>query len=219
MRYYTNTDRQAAAIQAALSVESFSTKSAQKDALADCNTILECLHDDLQKHLLATRIETTDSNGVVHRQWTYANGDDLYYWSHGCHKWNARVEALFADFPDFIAKAREVVGQYLTIKAKPVVPPTKKDQLERRVERSLAAMIAHRTGQMNDAIRSHEIFGNLPVYATWHYVTNQYGTTFRRFQYFMNGEVCALQTILATMDTIAQKELDAKLAKQLGDVK
>ena len=196
------------AIDEALALDSFPTKSAQKDALSCCQQALDHLHRWVRETLLSNKDENND--------FIAANGNDQYYWSAGCHKWNAKVEALFADQPEFVAAARVIVGKYLTIKAMPITPPTKANELERRVEREVADIIAQRRAQIEEAVVLHNLFKSLNVYATWHYVTNQYGTTFRRFQYFMNGERVALLTILGAMSAIEQSELKAKLVAKQG---
>jgi hypothetical protein len=205
---YVNANHAFAEMDASLARDSFPTKSAQKDALSCCQQAIDHLHRWVQETLLSNKDENND--------FIAPNGNEQYYWSAGCHKWNAKVEALFADHPEFVAAARIIVGKYLTIKAMPVTPPTKANELERRVEREIADIIAQRGAQIEEAVRLHDLFKQLNVYATWHYVTNQYGTTFRRFQYFMNGERVALLTILGAMSAIEQKELKDKLAAKQG---
>lgn len=51
----------------------------------------------------------------------------------------------------------------------------------------------------------YEVFGSLPVSMNWHYVTNQFGTSFIRVFYYMAGKLTPLSMICYIME---QNELE-----------
>lgn len=185
--------RKVALIEASLDRDTFPTKSAQKEALAACQSVMSELHQSLQATLLAERAEGS-------HDFRTPAALTQYYWSEGCHKWNAKVEAIFADRPEFVEAAREVVGKYLTIKAKPVVAPTREQAIEQKVERYIGDLLKNAQARVNEEVRLMDLFKRLSVGASWHYVTNAYGTTFRRFAYYLNGQRTALGIILASLE-------------------
>ena len=182
-----------ALIEASLARDSFPSKSSQKLALAACQQVIERGHQQLQATLLAERAEGS-------HEFATAAGTDQYYWQSGCHKWSAKTEALFADRPEFVAAARAVVGQYLTIKALPVVAPTREQAIEQKVERYVGDLLKAAQARVNEEVRLIDLFKRLSVGTSWHYVTNQYGTTFRRFAFYLNGQRTALGIILASLE-------------------
>lgn len=127
---------------------------------------------------------------------------------------NARVEAPFdlhhvrekhaPAFPARWARVRELVQLREQVKAAEVAPApvrnTERDALEARVTESLEHLMARRKAQFITGCELHDIFNGLPVSVNAHYVTNQFGTTFIRRFYFMDGRLTPLNMILAIME-------------------
>lgn len=182
-----------ALIEASLTRDSFPSKASQKQALAACQQVIEQAHRQLQEALLAERAEGSF-------EFAADAGRDQYYWKSACHTWSAKTEALFADRPEFVAAARAVVGQYLTLKALPVVILSKEKSLEQKIEMHVARTFRDLKAEIDGHVRLIDIFKRLNVGATQHWVTNQYGTTFPRFAYYLNGQRTALGIILVSLD-------------------
>lgn len=114
-------------------------------------------------------------------------------------------------FPARWERVQELVELRTQVKAADITPPQPKqsvarDALEARVTESLEQLMERRKAQFIRGCELHDIFGGLPVSVHAHYVTNQFGTTFIRRFYFMNGKLTPLNMILAIMETKAREK-------------
>ena len=113
-------------------------------------------------------------------------------------------------FPGRWERVQELVELRAQVRAADVAPApvrdTARDALEARVTESLEQLMARRKAQFITGCALHDIFGGLPVSVNAHYVTNQFGTTFIRRFYFMDGKLTPLNMILAIMETKAREK-------------
>jgi hypothetical protein len=87
------------------------------------------------------------------------------------------------------------------IKNAEIIPPAQKNDREEQIARkTLEQLREMRLEQFERGCDLHEIFGHLPVTASWHWVTNQYGTTFERVFYYMDGKLTPLGMIIAILE-------------------
>lgn len=96
----------------------FTTKAAQKEAIDNLTTALECVFADVKEDLIASR-------GVDGR---LSDEDRDLYYDHPSypHEWTPKLAARFARWPEAVAKANQIRALRDAIKAAPVVKPEPK---------------------------------------------------------------------------------------------
>lgn len=176
----------------------FSSKAAQKAALDSVNRAADEVKGRVHEELLTVaRDDRTDD-------WA-----DLYYGFPAVHVWKAKHQASYVAFPEAVSAMDQLAALRQSIKDQPIVPPVK-DADKVRVETvrtTILDLIEKRKAQFRDGIKMVEVFGKLPVTVSGHYVTNEHGTTFPRYFFYLAGKLTPLNVILAIVD--ATREEDA----------
>lgn len=134
-----------------------------------------------------------------------ANWDDLYWGTPDLHVWKPKHAALFADFAGAVAFAQTCADLRAAIKAAPITPKAPKSDRAEAVVSQVRNLIELRKEQFGRALRLHEIFGRLPVTASWHWVINEHGTEFTRVFFYLAGRLTPLNVILAALDATEDK--------------
>jgi len=191
------TDRAARSFNAAAAAleAGFSSKAAVKTAIED-----------------ATRAYEYGFKGVVHtallavaREDRSVNWDELYWGVPDLHVWKPKHAALFAEFADAVAYAQTCADLRAAIKAAPITPKAPKNDRVEAVVSQVRDLIELRKEQYGRALHLHEIFGRLPVTASWHWVVNEHGTEFTRVFFYLAGRLTPLNIILAALDATEEK--------------
>ena len=200
----------------------FRTKAAKKDAIDQLNRAYSAIREDMfheinavndakRKELMAaagkTEEELTELWQNYARRWTKegmkivkkaAETHDAPYDLHQVR--DRHIDNLFT----IIGVAQEVRTLTMlreTIKNAEITPPAPKSNREEEITRkTLEQLREMRLEQFEHGCDLHDIFGRLPVTASWHWVTNQYGTTFQRVFYYMDGKLTPLGIILAILE-------------------
>lgn len=174
----------------------FRSEAARKAALADVLRSYEYgVKGLVHPRLLALPREARDE------AW-----DALYWGIPALHVYKPKHDALLADHPDALAHAVACVELRNAIKAATITPVAPKvDPRQQEIERRVSDIIALRKEQYGRAIALGEIFGRLPVTASWHWVTNQHGTTFLRTFYFLDGRLTPLGIIVAALQALEEQ--------------
>ena len=200
----------------------FRTKAAKKDAIDQLNRAYSAIREDMfheinavndakRKELMAaagkTEEELTELWQNYARRWTKegmkivkkaAETHDAPYDLHQVR--DRHIDNLFT----IIGVAQEVRTLTMlreTIKNAEITPPAPKSNREEEIARkTLEQLREMRLEQFEHGCDLHDIFGRLPVTASWHWVTNQYGTTFQRVFYYMDGKLTPLGIILAILE-------------------
>jgi len=174
----------------------FTTKQAQKDAIADATRAYDKQAQAICDVLLADRS---------------IGGDDwstLYYYVPALHNWKPRHNEVYsfagADILNTIAALVELRA---TLKGTAIiaVAPREASKYEVATIKTLSELIELRQTQYLRAIDLGEIFGGLPVSANTHQVTNQYGHTFLRTFYYLAGELTSLNVIITAAEELERR--------------
>ena len=182
----------------------FTTKSAKKDCLGDLNSAYYALHNEHHGLVIDAAPKDFDQERIEHFQ-KFDTPFDLH------HVREAKHRAAFEAFGEgYWTKVAELIKLREEIKATEVVKvETKVDELKEvraKVEKSLAETMDLRKAQVIEGFKLVEIFKGLPVSINAHYVTNQFGSTFIRHFYYMNGKLTPLSVILYVLQETAEKE-------------
>lgn len=174
----------------------FRSEAARKNALADVARAYDAgVKGIIHSRLLAVARDERDP------QW-----ETLYWGIPDLHVWKAKHADLFAAFADAVALADACAGLRQAIKNAPVVKAEPKVNLrQQEIERRVTDIIALRREQYGRALDLAEIFGRLPVTASWHWVTNAQGTTFPRTFYYLAGRLTPLSIIIAALEATEEK--------------
>jgi len=90
-----------------------------------------------------------------------------------------------------------------------VKPAPKNDAVERKaaeVTKEIKNLLEMRTAQYNRAIDLGRLFNYLPVSVSPHHVTNQYGTSFIRCFYYLDGKMTPLNIIMAAAGQLEREK-------------
>jgi hypothetical protein len=105
---------------------------------------------------------------------------------------------------------RELVSLRAIFKFIEVVKPApKNDAVERKaaeVTNEVKNLFETRMAQYNRAIDLGRLFNYLPVSVTPHHVTNQFGTSFIRCFYYLNGKMTPLNIIMAAAGQLEREK-------------
>jgi len=190
----------------------FTSKSAQKDAMADVTRAYEILKRELADACLDARFELTGArdDGSTFTYYEMTPEVNAVYWDVPSypHQFKTKtadvIRAAFGDrFDDLIAKAFELVALRETIKAAPVVPPVKDEAkvVADRIVESIRERMDRLQVRYLEAIDLTTVFEDGFVMkglsANSHYVTNEHGTTFLRTFFYLNGKLTPLNLIIA----------------------
>jgi hypothetical protein len=95
------------------------------------------------------------------------------------------------------------------IKDYPILPPqqNKEQEFHDRVLNNIKQKLDNTESKIAQGLDLVEMFGYMDVSCDAHYVTNQYGTTFIRHFFYLNGCLTALKTIQATYFQAVEKGL------------
>jgi hypothetical protein len=206
----------------------FRTKAAKKDAIDQLNQAYYQLRHDMRVQIRAVKDakheELIAASGKTKEELTEMRWHDgMRYWTkegmkiikkaaetHDApfdlhHVRDRHIDNLFT----IIGVAQEVRTLVMlreTIKNAEIAPPAPKSNREEEITRkTLEQLREMRLEQFEHGCDLHDIFGRLPVTASWHWVTNQYGTTFERVFYYMDGKLTPLSIIIAILE---EKEKD-----------
>lgn len=186
----------------------FTTKAAQKDALDDLNRAYAMLRKDIQGLCLK----------VAHEDRTEAQ-NALYWGLPDLHNWKpkhtAAAVAVFPETQGTCTQIESLAELRLAIKASEIVRVERKaDERVERVLKSIRELMELRGTQYETGLKLCEIFGQLPVSASAHYVTNQFGTTFLRTFFYMNGKLTPLNLIMAVLQEDARRKEEAEASNR-----
>jgi hypothetical protein len=195
----------------------YPSKAAQKRALEAANRAYEVARelamDLIRKDAPIITTERDDENRMaeVVARHEYFMTNDVPFDLHrvrGLHYMHFEA-AEIADEVSALVHLREMV------KAAEICAPQPKNaytvEIEARIHKTISEIFKLRQTQYLEGLRIAEIFGTLNVYVNGHWVTNQYGTTFKRCFYYMEGKLTPLNIILAVLQEHQRKE-DAKAA-------
>jgi hypothetical protein len=90
-----------------------------------------------------------------------------------------------------------------------VKPAPKNDAVERKaaeVTNEVKNLFETRMAQYNRAIDLGRLFNYLPVSVTPHHVTNQFGTSFIRCFYYLDGKMTPLNIIMAAAGQLEREK-------------
>lgn len=198
-------DRMEARFEAAVTAvaATYPTMAAQKDALQKLNRAYDAARD-VVRDLTIADANTRWPNYCDERDAHFARWDmpfDLHQVRDQhvviAEYWNLRAAQI-------IRALRDLRGD---VKAAPVVKVEKADRAMtekvEQVQRDIRDEM-QRLGRMYDsALNIARLFNGLPVTASVHMVTNQFGTTFIRAFYYLAGERMPLSLIIAAAQTAA----------------
>ena len=200
----------------------FRTKAAKKDAIDQLNRAYSAIREDMfheidavndakRKELMAaagkTEEELTELWQGYMLRWTkegmkiVKKAAETHDAPNDLHQVRDRhIDNLFT----IIGVAQEVRTLVMlreTIKNAEIIPPAPKSNREEEITRkTLEQLREMRLQQFEHGCDLHDIFGRLPVTASWHWVTNEYGTTFQRVFYYMDGKLTPLSIIIAILE-------------------
>ncbi len=168
--------------------QGFPSKAAVKDALGDLSWAYDSLKDTLGEACLAVK------------------NDDLYWalpmflhhWRHSERFLNALPET-----EPTVRLVEQLVDLRNAVKNAPVTPKgTPKTTREAEVTRAVRSLMETRKASYERGLKLAEIFGGLHVTANVHLVTNHFGTQFLRAFYYLNGELTAVNVIIAIAEKL-----------------
>jgi hypothetical protein len=173
----------------------FTTMASKNDALQDLGRAYEMLTESIKALYLA----------IPYADRTEAQNDVYWGLANYLNNWKAKHTALVLNvFPQaevFTSQIETLVEVRNTIKSAEIVKVERSaNPRVETISKSVADIIALRKSQFERGVQLYDIFNGLPVTATWHYVTNQFGTSFIRVFYYMAGKLTPLNTIVAVLD-------------------
>lgn len=179
---------EAATARAAEALEAgFATKAAQKDAL-----------DDVSIAYRAVRYVVTEAfldAGEADRTW------DVPFDLHQVR--GAKHAALFGAEWNRVALLVDLRAAIKGAEIKRVENPNKAEvELKGRVIATIEEEMARIGAQYAEAIDLGRTLKGLPVTARTHYVTNEFGTTFLRTFWFLNGKMVRFNVIAAAYEAL-----------------
>ena len=167
--------------------QTFSAKAHQKEAL-----------DYLNRAYSLVREQNNSGN-------TYENCWDIPF---DLHQIRDRHFVMFKE--EHHVALRELVSLRAIFKFIEVVKPApKNDAVERKaaeVTKEVKNLLEMRTAQYNRAIDLGRLFNYLPVSVTPHHVTNQFGTSFIRCFYYLDGKMTPLNIIMAAAGQLEREK-------------
>lgn len=205
-------ERLTAALDAAL--DEYPSKAAQKRVLDDLNRAYEMARD-AYGDLYRVELFANDEEFGGRDAWNAAAFLDAREVPFDLHNVRdrhvARIAEYSADLAQIVDAARTARAD---VKESPVAAKMVKTNVEIE-ERKIAISRTieeemQRLGRMyHNALDLGRMFGGLPVSANVHLVTNQYGTTFVRAFYYLNGKRTPLNVIMAAAQTLADEREEA----------
>jgi hypothetical protein len=205
-RTNTRLDQALAAFEAG-----FTTKAAQKQAMADLNSAW------------------SEINGA-HHTWAIAKADAEFAgtdWDNAADEtYRARYDAIQSahDLPfdlhqvrgkhmgqmcdiDAVEATKTLMLQREAFKAAEIVKVERPAAVEKaeRVRETILELMARRQTQYVEAVALGELFGGLPVSVSAHWVTNQFGTQFLRRFYFLQGKLTPLNIIICAAEELERR--------------
>jgi hypothetical protein len=167
--------------------QTFSAKAHQKEAL-----------DYLNRAYSLVREQNNSGNA-------YENCWDIPF---DLHQIRDRHFVMFKE--EHHVALRELVSLRAIFKFIEVVKPApKNDAVERKaaeVTKEVKSLLEMRTAQYNRAIDLGRLFNYLPVSVSPHHVTNQYGTSFIRCFYYLDGKMTPLNIIMAAAGQLEREK-------------
>lgn len=183
----------------------YHTKSAQKDALAKMNRAYDAAREVVREAVRVAADERFDGN--CPERFEFLDQWDMPFDLHHVRDrhvavaahWNLRAEAIIKALVDMRAVA----------KAAPIVAVERNTEVADKIEIVQSSIRAEmeRMGKMYaEALEVGRLFNGLPVTANIHMVTNQYGTTFLRAFYYLNGKRMPVNLIIAAAQALADEK-------------
>lgn len=173
----------------------FTTMTSKNEALQDLGHAYDFLKEEIRNLCLTfPRENRTEQQDDVY--WGIPH--DLYQWK---PKHTALVLSVFPHAEVFTSQIETLVEARNAIKSAEVVKVERSvNPRAEMINKSVAEIIALRKSQFERGVQLYDIFNGLPVTATWHYVTNQFGTSFIRVFYYMAGKLTPLNMIIAVLE-------------------
>ena len=128
---------------------------------------------------------------------------DLYFSIPSLRHWKDKHSLMFKDYPEHLARITRIVSLRSATKNAELTPINSNERkracrLEtEKVQSSLSALIDKKQGQYIEGLRVAHLFNGLDVTVNSHQVTNYQGTEFTRHFYYLNGQLTALNLIIA----------------------
>ena len=182
----------------------YSTKAEQKRDLENLNHQFRLLNNILHQKKIDICLKADPTGGE--KYWELVSSFNI---PHNLHQMSDKViSKLEVEFKDEMLKVRGLLLAREEIKNTPIVKmePQNKFELDLvdRAMKSLKELMDYRQVQFERGIELVEIFGELPVTANVHWVTNQHGTHFMRVFWYMAGEFTPFQVISAAAQAAKQ---------------
>ena len=176
----------------------FTSKAAQKDALDYLNRAFAILTDGARSDILtaaAAKFPTAASEEAANmNRDAFVNAQgywDMPDYPHLLKHKHAVFLATRWDAACMVAELRNAIKAAAIVKIE-----RKVNDREVAVQKSIRDIMAMRQSQFERGLKIADLFGGLPVSANVHLVTNQFGTTFLRAFYYLNGEMMPLNVII-----------------------
>lgn len=180
----------------------FPSEAARKRALDDLNraytTIREAAFD-----AVCTAVRALDGDSEA-KNALFADNELPY----DLHQVRERHFPALERFSPQHALVRDLIALRAAIKAAPIKPTAQRDQAAQRAEtvrKSIIEEIQHRRETYVRGLDLARRFGGLRVSLNAHTVYGHKGAIFTRTFFYLNGELTALQTILAIADTLKRE--------------
>lgn len=186
----------------------YRTKSAQKDALAAMNCAYDAARAVVRDAIIAVANERFPAN--CHERFDFINQWDMPFDLHQVRDKHIAIAAYWSLRAEAIIKA--LVALRADVKAAPVVPVERNTEVADKIEAVQGSIREEmeRIGKMYaEALEIGRLFNGLPVTASVHMVTNQYGTTFLRAFYYLAGKRMPINLIIAAAQALADQKASA----------
>lgn len=181
----------------------FSSKVSQKKALMNLNYAYEICRDEL-----ISIVNVKDKTEEQHDAY-WSIPFELYQWKDK-HAEIMRNVAPRETCDAVIEQVEFLIELRNTIKVTPIIKIENKNaEMKCEVERIQEDIVKkmERLGKVYDnCLNLLDLFDGLPVTANVHVVTNQYGTTFPRVFYFLDGKLTPLNLIIAAYQEHQRKK-------------
>ena len=206
MAYTPKTLAQYAAEALASSCDTYPSKAAQKRVLETLNhaysqareIAMVAIRNEAPEITIEDREDVARMVQIIARN-SFFNTNDLPF---DLHAVRARHIPYF-NAVGIADDVRALIDLREATKSAEICKPAPKNadlaKLEERVRKSVSEIYAMRKNQYEFGLRMADIFGRLDVSVNTHWVTNQFGTTFTRCFYYMEGKLTPLNLILAVL--------------------
>ena len=176
----------------------FTSKAAQKDALDYLNRAFAILTDGARSDILtaaAAKFPTAASEEAANmNRDAFVNAQGYWDMPDYPHLLRDKHEVMLNGRWDDACMIRDLRN---AIKATAIVKIERKvNDREVAVQKSIRDIMAMRQSQFERGLKIADLFGGLPVSANVHLVTNQFGTTFLRAFYYLNGDMMPLNVFI-----------------------